>query len=284
MERRFCLVLMLAILLLFPHSAKAWDAEERDLGRFFEGFRGAFVMLDPGNNKSILFNREQCEKRLSPCSTFKIPNSLIGLETGVIKDENHLVKWDGTRYPYEPWNRDHILRSAVSNSVVWYFQELASKVGEERMKKYVHELHYGNEDISGGLTKFWLGSSLKISAEEQVDFLCKLYRNELPFSQRSVDITRKIIILDETDERIFRGKTGSGTILQEDGKVKSSLGWFIGWVERKEPKGARVFAVNIEGGDGATGKKAAGNSRGCFERNGSALIGDTGSLWEEAFP
>jgi len=124
------------------------------------------------------------------------------------------------------------------------------------MKKYVQEIHYGNEDTSGGITKFWLQSSLKISAAEQVDFLYRLYRNDLPLSRRSMEITKKIIKLAETEEYVFYGKTGSGLGEVIDGKPKTVLGWFVGYVERKDREGVYVFATNIEGEDGASGKKA----------------------------
>ena len=124
------------------------------------------------------------------------------------------------------------------------------------MQKYIQAIHYGNEDISGGITKFWIRSSLKISAEEQIDFLLRLYRNGLPFSQRSMDITKKIMKLAETNEYIICGKTGSAIVPNEEGKTKSVLGWFVGWVERKDRNSVFIFAVNIEGEDGAFGMKA----------------------------
>jgi beta-lactamase class D len=215
-------------------------------------------MLDVGANKHICYNKPQCEKRLSPCSTFKIPNSLIGLETGVVQDENHVFKWDGTRRPIEPWNQDHSLQSAISNSVVWYYQELAARVGEERMQKYLKAMHYGNEDISGGITKFWLQSSLQISANEQVDFLHRLYRDELPFSQRSMDIVKKMIILSETNKYIFRGKTGTGGGKEINGQPTAVLGWFVGYLVRKDNGKVYIFAVNMEGENGASGMRARG--------------------------
>ena len=115
-------LLPLFLLLVFTVpavGAEVQTQEERDLKRFFDGYSGTFVMLDVGQKKYIRYNREQSEKRLSPCSTFKIPNSLIGLETRVIQDENFMIKWDGTKRPIEAWNQDHTLQTAISNSVVW---------------------------------------------------------------------------------------------------------------------------------------------------------------------
>ena len=119
-----------------------------DLSAYFAGYDGCFVLYDPENNAYKIHNKEKSTKRLSPNSTFKIYNSLIGLESGVLKDENTMFKWDGTKYEIESWNRDHTLASAISNSVVWYYKKLASQVGEKTMQEYIDKIGYGNKDIS----------------------------------------------------------------------------------------------------------------------------------------
>ncbi len=224
-------------------------SETKDLSSYFRGYDGCFVLYNMTDDRYIRFNGKRCEKRFSPCSTFKIPNSLIGLETGVLKDENTMFKWDGTHYSFDDWNRDNTLTTAIKYSVVWYYQKLASQVGEKRMQEYLNRIDYGNKDMSAGLTTFWLGSSLLISPDEQVKFLTKLYRNQLPFSKRNMEIVRKIIIQKETKNFIFSGKTGSA---MEDGK--KTLGWFVGYVKKDGKE--YVFATNIEGKDGAWGPKA----------------------------
>jgi beta-lactamase class D len=225
--------------------------KELNLDEFFDDYEGCFVMLDVTNNQYSYHNPEQCAKRMSPCSTFKIPNSLIGLETGVIPDQHHVIEWDGTVYPVESWNQDHTLASAIANSVVWYYEILAARVGTERMQQYVSAIPYGNEDISGGST-FWLASSLEISADEQIEFLRRFYTDDLPFSQRSLDIVKEIIILEATDDAVYRGKTGS--CMTEDGR---EWGWFVGYIQRNDT--AYIFAVNIEGAaaDGQQARKVA---------------------------
>ena len=167
--------------------------------------------------------------RTSPCSTFKIPNSLIGLETGVVSDASFVLPWDGVRRPREEWNRDHDLRSALSHSVVWYYQELARRVGPDRMQKWVSAFSYGNEDISGGIDRFWLGSSLRVSPDEQVDFLGRLHAGELPVSPRSVAIVKEILLQDAPGPGIaYRGKTGSC----QDPGAPQPHGWWVGSVEK----------------------------------------------------
>lgn len=222
-----------------------------DFGKHFHGFTGTFAMYDPSQDMYTIYNQEQAQKRLSPCSTFKIFNSLIGLETGVLDSEDvyTLIKWDGKEHDFPNWNRDHTLASATQESVVWYFQELAARIGQERMQDYLSKIGYGNQDISGGLTTFWLRSSLKISALEQVDLLTKLYNSQLPFSANARSTVLKNITLSDTNGVKLLGKTGSGL---QDGKW--ILGWFVGYIENQGK--LYVVATNIEGPDGAFGGKA----------------------------
>ena len=171
--KRLCPLSLLCLCAAAPGHAQ-------DLSKFFRNTAGAFVLYDLKNNRYLRHNPARCKQRLTPHSTFKIPNSLIGLETGVIADADFVIPWDRQKYPpetalSEEWNRDHNLRSAIKYSVVWYYRELAKRVGEARMKKMVQALRYGNQDISGGIDRFWLNSSLTISADEEVEFLKRFY-------------------------------------------------------------------------------------------------------------
>lgn len=224
-----------------------------DFGKYFEGYTGTFVLFDEENDQYTIFNEAQSTKQIPPCSSFKVYNSLIGLETGVITDENTVIPWDGTFYPLKSWDKDNTLSSAIANSVIWYYKELAARVGHEKMQTYINKIPYGNRDISGGAT-FWQTSSLKISAKEQVVLLKRLYNDELPFSERNMGIVRKIITLSNKDGIIFSGKTGTGII-----KGNDVIGWFVGCVEKD---GKRYpFATNIEADDNANGMKAKEISR-----------------------
>lgn len=225
--------------------------EHGDFEKYASGFTGTFIVYDETKDQYIVFNKSQSTKRLSPCSTFKIYNSLIGLETGVLDSEDvyTLYKWDGTQYAFPAWNHDQTLASATRDSVVWYFQRLATNIGAERMQENLNKIGYGNRDISGGLTTFWLRSSLQISAREQVDLLYKLYSGKLQVSHDNIEVVKRNITLSESNGIRFMGKTGSGF---EDGKWK--LGWFVGCIEKQ---GRRYyFATNIQALDGATGGKA----------------------------
>ena len=240
-----------------PFKAISEDKLDELLNEKFKGFKACFVEDDEAGSRVINWHKELAKERQSPCSTFKIMNSMIGLETGVLKDENHFMKWDGVKHDIAPWNHDQTLESAVSESVVWYFQNVAKEVGSERMQHYLNLVDYGNKDITGGITKFWLESTLKISALEQLDLMRRLYTSKLPFSPRTLDITRKIIHLKHTDKGDLYAKTGSGTGGKpfESNQVNPQLqlGWFVGYVVHDGK--AHYFACNMIG-PGAFGKKA----------------------------
>lgn len=238
------IILAFSVCLLLQPSfaAAADDFKPIDMSNFFGRHKNSsFVLYNCATDKYYIHNLEYARKRYSPCSSFKILNSLIGLETGVIKNENHVIEWDGKDGRLKIWNQDHTLASAIKNSVVWYYQALAKSVGEKRMKKFVEAAQYGNMDISGGLTKFWLHGpegTLKISALEQIEFLKKLTEEKLPFSEKNIRIVKKIIELQAGEDYSLSGKTGSG---MEDGR--HVCGWFVGTV--KTHKTAYVFATLI---------------------------------------
>lgn len=243
---------VLGLFVLISGGQAAGMIVTKDFQKYFTGTStGSFIMYDETKDRYTVYNEPQSTVRLSPCSTFKIYNSLAGLETGVLDQEDvyTLYKWNGTKYPFPYWEHDQTLASATRDSVVWYFQELASRIGSERMQAFLDKIGYGNRDISGGLTTFWLGSSLEISAREQVDLLRKLYSGKLPVSCENVKIVKRNITLSEDHGVRFMGKTGSGI---KDGK--GNLGWFVGCVENKGKR--YFFATNVQGTDGINGAKA----------------------------
>ncbi|MGK4006863.1 penicillin-binding transpeptidase domain-containing protein [Sorangium sp. So ce1036] len=191
-----------------------------------EGVDGAFVLFDASKGVTHVVNPDRAAAGYVPASTFKIPNTLIGLETGVIPDERFSLKWDGVKRGVPDWNRDHDLASAMKHSVVWFYQEVARRIGPERMQAHLDALHYGNRDISGGIDRFWLTGGLRVSPHEQIDFLRRLHAGSLPCSARSLDILKRIIVLEQTPAYTLRGKTG----LEYD--ERSTTGWLVGYVER----------------------------------------------------
>jgi bla regulator protein BlaR1 len=225
------------------------DRNKEDLSSLFEGYQGTMVIMELPGGQPEGFKPAQAAKRLSPCSTFKIANALIGLDTGVVSGPDHLLTWDGKTRPRVVDNQNHTLRTAIQDSVVWYFQELATAVGPERMAKYLKAFAYGNQDISGGITQFWLGNSLTISADEQVEFLRKLYTDGLAAKPQNQAMVREMLILKKGDKYQLSGKTGTRVA-----GGKATLGWFVGHLSRGDK--SYVFACNIEAPDKANGLKA----------------------------
>jgi beta-lactamase class D len=210
---------------------------------------------------SIEVGPEQCSRALSPCSTFKIPNALIGLQTGVVTGPNDLKKWDGKQRPRKVSNQDHTLASAINQSIVWYFQALARDVGEQRMAAWLEKLAYGNQDISGGIDRFWLGSSLKINAYEQLELIKSLWHGTLPFDPEKQAEVRDMLTLESGLNGTLHGKTGGcpGGLEQNP----EDHGWFIGWVDWNEPRRqdpyVSYFVINITANEkrGQAAKQAA---------------------------
>ena len=192
------MIAMLIALMLQP-------VEERDLSRFFPGYSACLEVLDAKTGKIVRHGGAQCAKPLSPSSTFKIPNSLIALETGVASGPDFLLKWDGVKRDRPEWNQDHTLRSAIAVSAVWYYQELARRIGMEGMQHYVNAFDYGNRDLSSGIDRFWLGNSLKISAEQQIRFLERLQVGKLPVSGQAQRVVRDITTLEWTGGADYHG-------------------------------------------------------------------------------
>lgn len=216
-------------------------ANSQDVKKYFDEYdvKGSFVMYDMNNDKYFYHDSVRCNVGFSPASTSKIINALIGLETGVIPDENYVIPWDGVKRWVDAWNKDLDLKEAMRVSGVPYFQELARRVGYEKLNEMYKKLEYGNMDISGGVDQFWLSGALRITQMQQIDFLKRLYKEEMPVSKRSMDIVKGIIILADTNGYVMRGKTGWS---QSD---TENIGWLVGWVE----KGGNVYfyATNVEG-------------------------------------
>ncbi len=213
--------------------------EDQNFGIFFEkhGVEGAFLLFDPQENRFYRHNAQRTEEPFLPASTFKILNSLIALETGVIADTNTIIKWDGKTRDVEAWNQDLDMRQAFKHSAVWFYQDLARKIGQKRMQHYVNLADYGNKNIDGGIDKFWLTGKIRITMEEQIVFLRKLFREELPFSKRNQQKVKGVMEYLKTEEYTIRAKSGWATQTQN--------GWFIGWVEKPGAVGY-YFATHID--------------------------------------
>jgi beta-lactamase class D len=230
------MIMILILLSWIPLSGQNGSG----LKKFFKGHAGTMVIKNMETGEVITYNAKRSKERFTPASTFKIPNSLIGLETGVIKDENFVIKWDGMQRENEDWNRNHDLASAIKYSVVPYYQELARRAGRDNEQKYLNLFDYGNKKIGSGVDIFWLDNSLKISAVGQISFLEKFYYYGLKVNEKNIDIIKKILQFKEFGSVRVKYKTGTGELPD-----KKYIGWLVGYIEKG--KNVYLFAFNIEG-------------------------------------
>jgi beta-lactamase class D len=247
MSARVALAFM-ALLLASPGEAAAETWQERpDWAPLFQraGVGGTIVIVDQRARADarLVYGAERARTRFIPASTFKIPHALFALDAGIVRDEFQVFRWDGTKRDIESWNRDQDLRSSMRNSTVWVYQQFARELGEERERAYLRRIGYGNADPSGGVDTFWLSGGLRISAEEQVAFLERLYRNALPFRVEHQRLVKDVMIVEAGRTWIVRAKTGWAA------RVKPQVGWWVGWVE--QPDGPVFFTINIEMPNGA---------------------------------
>lgn len=221
-----------------------------DLSSYFQGVDGSFVLYDLQNDTYNIYNKEKSITRVSPNSTYKIYSALIGLETGIIDVRDSTRKWDGVKSPYEIWNQDQNLMSAMKNSVNWYFRGVDNAVGIDKIKYYFNQIGYGNEDFSAGIDDYWLESSLRISPVEQVELLKDFYTNDMVFNTSNINLVKESLKISERDGAVLSGKTGSGLV-----NKKGISGWFIGYVEKQGE--TFIFATNIQNEDHVSGSLAA---------------------------
>ena len=213
--------------------------------------KGCFVLFDFRNNKTLIYNEERSEKGFLPASTFKIVNTLIGLETGIITGEEFLIPWDSVPRQVPVWNKDHNLTSAFQNSVVPWYQELARQIGTEKMRYWVKQSDFGEMDIQDeNIDLFWLTGKSRITPMEQLDFQKRLIQNKLPFQQKNMDLVKKIMILEETPEYVLRGKTGWAVMNSKN------IGWLVGYLETGKNKYAYVLNVESENEDATLFQKS----------------------------
>ncbi|HBF4995378.1 TPA: CDD family class D beta-lactamase [Clostridioides difficile] len=212
-----------------------------DYSDCFEGISGGAIFYNTKNKEYNIYNKELIETRRSPCSTFKIVSTLIGLEKGVINSKESVMGYDGTEYPNKNWNKNLSLEEAFKESCVWYYKKLIDKVDAKSVQNILDDLKYGNCDISewegdlkngkGHLNGFWLESSLQISPKEQVQTMAKIFEGDTNFKKEHINILRDIMKIDVNDKNInVYGKTGTGF----DEKNKRVDAWFVGMLERED--------------------------------------------------
>ncbi|MDM3871450.1 class D beta-lactamase [Porticoccus sp. W117] len=230
--------IFLFLCLSLNSSAKEEFSETSSWKVFFNKHHavGTVAVVDDrkSSRKLSVYNGKRAAQRYSPASTFKIPHTLFALDAGLIEDQFQVFPWDGVERNFDLHNKDQNVRSAVRNSVLWVYEEFAKEIGAERAQKYLEKIDYGNMDSSVESGVYWIHGGLAISAFEQIAFLQKLYRNELPFRIENQLLVKDILIREAGKDWILRAKTGWA----------GRYGWWVGWVEW--PSGPVFFALNID--------------------------------------
>lgn len=254
-------ILPFAILVFFTFTSCALP--HKLLAEATTGY--ACIISDLATDK-IIHIEGDCDTQETPCSTFKIALSLMGIDAGILKSDR-MPEWPydaSYNAPLEVWRQPHTPQTWMQHSCVWYSRKLTAMLGMEKFKKYVHDFDYGNHDVTGtpgkndGLTASWLCSSLKISPRQQIVFIRKLLRSQLPVSTYAHQQTEKLLQLEDLAGgwKLY-GKAGGGIFDSLD----KSLGWLVGWVTKE--KQTLVFACLVRSNDpkhqvnGATAKEMA---------------------------
>lgn len=204
-----------------------------------ENLVGAIVVKNTHSKQVWCNDYYYADKGFLPASTFKIPNSIIGLEMGIIPTGDYIFKWNGEKNSNEKWNQDLNLHDAFHYSCVPCYRELARNIGYDKMSKMLEKIHFGEMTVQNdNLDLFWLQGESKISCQQQIDFLERFYTQQLKISQSTYNIMRKLMVIEETPNYVYSGKTGWA---ETD---STAQGWFVGYVEAD--KNVYFFATHIQ--------------------------------------
>lgn len=227
---------------------------ERSIENHLQNRNATFVLLDLDSEQRFVYNEKLAAAQTTPCSTFKIWNTLIGAENHyLVSPDQPFYRWDGKVREIPEWNKDLTLSEAFKVSCVPAFQDLARRTGRAKMETWIRKLSYGNEDLSSGIDDFWLPrrgkASIQISPLEQALLIRKLVREELPFSENSRNLLYKIMLVRQTPRGKLYGKTGTGSL--ENGE---NLGWFVGFVQSATRRLAFACLLKSSDASGATAR------------------------------
>ena len=227
-----------------PSDTSRW--QDVNLAHFFAGVEGTFVLLDAATGETLVHDADRAATPFLPASTYKIPHTLIALEAEVADGPDFSLEWDPETVPAEPWwpegwTRDQTLAQAFSGSVVWYYQEVARRIGPEQMESALARFQYGNGDLSAGLDSFWLNGAFGISAEEQAFFLQRLLRGDFGLSEKTMAAVKELLLIEEEPGHRLSGKTGW---VGFGDPSAPQVGWFVGYLE--SDRGTFIFALNLD--------------------------------------
>jgi beta-lactamase class D len=227
---------------LFPACSPNNVTTDNSLGKYFKQYNveGCFALLDNGSGEFTVYNLPRYrDSMFVPASTFKIVNSLIGLQTGKISSDSMIIKWDGNKRWNPEWNKDLTMYEAFRVSAVNYYQEVARRIGRDTMQFWLDSLAYGTKRIKGAVDSFWLNNTLKIRPDEQLGLVKRLYFNQLPFHKYNQEIVKRAMLFEDTPDYKLSYKTGWGR--KENG---NDVAWITGWIE--ENRHPYFFVLNFE--------------------------------------
>ncbi len=229
MKKNLTFLFLISYSLFLISSCSVNKAKNDDtLKKYFDAQKveGSFTMLNNADGEITVYNMELDTMRFTPASTFKIINALIGLQTGKVVDENMIIKWDRVKRSNPEWNRDMTMKEAFKVSNVPYYQELARRIGKDTMQRWIDTLSYGNKNFSGAIDSFWLDNTLKISPDEQLGLMKRLYFDQLPFRKSVHQAVRDMMLQEDNTAYKLSYKTGLG--FDEE---NNAIGWVTGWIE-----------------------------------------------------
>ncbi|MGI8951844.1 MAG: class D beta-lactamase [Chitinophagaceae bacterium] len=240
-------ILIIGIVFCFANCSPNNVTIDNSLKKYFDENKvtGCFGLYDNGQGIFTIYNLSRFkDSAYLPASTFKIVNSLIGIETGIISNEKMVIKWDSVVRAISEWNQDLTMEQAFKLSAVPYYQEVARRIGKDTMQHWLDSLgyaaRYGRAIIKNNIDSFWLDNTIKITADEQLGLVKKLYFDQLPFQKRTQDIVKKVMLQEKNANYSLSYKTGWG--FRENG---NAIGWVVGWIE--ENQHVYPFVLNVEG-------------------------------------
>ncbi|MFI5187174.1 MAG: penicillin-binding transpeptidase domain-containing protein [Chitinophagales bacterium] len=234
------------LILVYLNSCSLNNVKIDDsLEHFFNenNVNGTFALFDNGTGQFTIYNLKRYrDSSFLPASTFKIVNSLIGLQTGKITSDSMVIKWDGIERPHKEWNKDLTMYEAFRVSAVPYYQEVARRIGKDTMQFWLDSISYGTKKIKTKIDMFWLDNSLKITPDEELGLVKKLFFNQLPFFETYENTVKRAMLFEDNSNYKLSYKTGWGNT--ENG---NELAWIVGWIE--ENKHPYFFVLNFETAD-----------------------------------
>jgi beta-lactamase class D len=237
------------VLILFAACTVNNTTEDNSVEKYFKAnnVTGTFAMFDNGTGEFTVYNMNRYrDSAYLPASTFKIVNSLIGIETGRVKDSTTIIPWDSVVRKIPEWNRDLTMQDAFRYSCVPWYQELARRIGKDTMQHWLDTLGYARSHakpvITNNLDTFWLDNTVKVTADEQLGLVKKLYFGQLPFQPRSQRMVKNMMLQEDNSNYKLSYKTGWAITDQQH-----ALGWLIGWIE--ENRHPYFFVLQVESPD-----------------------------------